>query len=211
MCARRRGGVRPRAPSACPDAPFGAARRSGRDGSAATNAATDGIAEPRCRARRRRRSRQAITRPPPRSFASARTASRTSACWDAPFGAVSDADLPSWFVVDAASAIATASGARRRGPPESSSPVLSSNVSTKNATHPSPRPYPSALASNVLHLPSGDSAPSAARTSSSRREAIRSPLRRVRPPRRRAMRVGRASRRGTMNTPCRSPRTRLEI
>ena len=56
-------------------------------------------------------------------------------------------------------------GTRRGGPRRKvapSCPSLSSNVSTKNATHPSPRPYPSALASNVLHLPSGDSAPSAA-------------------------------------------------
>ena len=158
----------PAAPSACPDALFGAARRSGRDGSAATNAATSmgspsGVAVP-CAATETIAS-SGSTRSPPRSFASARIASRTSACWDAPFGAVSDADLPSWFVVDAASAIATASEERvaeGRVGKSPSCPSLSSNVSTKNATHPSPRPYPSALASNVLHLPSGDSAPSAA-------------------------------------------------
>ena len=158
----------PAAPSACPDALLGAARRSGRDANAATNAATSmgspsGVAVP-CAATETNAS-SVSARSPPRSFASAQIASRTSACCDAPFGAVSDADRPSWFVVDAAIATATEKEGHVAASPSPSCPSpasLASNGSMKNATHPSPRPYPFALASRVLHLPSGESAPSLA-------------------------------------------------
>ncbi|MEQ1506347.1 MAG: hypothetical protein ABMB14_29220 [Myxococcota bacterium] len=79
-----------------------------------------------------------------------RSAARITACWAAPFGAVSPLLRPSWFT-----AVPRITATIR-------SPSASASASRFSTTRPapSPRPYPSADASNVLHRPSGDSAPS---------------------------------------------------
>ena len=67
----------------------------------------------------------------------------TSTDWDGPWGAVKLLDLPSWFTAEPIS--------------RASLPVPTSDGSprfTISATIASARPYPSALASKVLHLPS---------------------------------------------------------
>ena len=78
-----------------------------------------------------------------------RRALRITLCCEGPFGAVSELDLPSWFVAD---------------PPICAVLTLSIEFSPtskfmNNAAQASPRTYPSALASKTLHLPSLDSIP----------------------------------------------------
>ena len=91
-----------------------------------------------------------------------RAAAVNTACCDGPFGAVSDADRPSWFtaddtiVVDDARITAAAAGdAAPLTPP--------TVVDHRGIAHTaSVRTYPSASASSVLHRPSGASIPAAA-------------------------------------------------
>ena len=72
-----------------------------------------------------------------------------SACWDGPFGAVSELDRPSWLTplpdINA-----------------DASEVRATCFATCTTPQHSPRPYPSADASRVLHRPSADSIRAAA-------------------------------------------------
>lgn len=62
-----------------------------------------------------------------------------------PFGAVSPLDLPSWFIA----VILRIAMADKD---------LAADCISTTTVHPSPRPYPSPDASNVLHRPTGDNA-----------------------------------------------------
>jgi len=104
--------------------------------------------------------------PPPPPSASPRACLTSDAC-AGPLGAVSDAEAPPWLTAEPSSR--ASKGGREEeeeGEEEESSspplpppppPPLPTFLSTTTAK-PSPRPYPSADASKLLHLPCGDSA-----------------------------------------------------